>query len=215
MVDFKLGGVQETKARMSGGIKLGVVKFILRALTAMGYQVLHLLHSVRWCVRACVRACVRDLNAEQNTGGGVPTIPNYDQARFSLQQAGMYGVPQSRRRFFIWGVLRGHTLPQFPQPTHTFPKPGSLSMLLPNVGVRLEPVTTRSAPHRYISVSEAISDLPAFEYDEPEEPKDERSRSGPHKGTFTTTHTHHRTRTTAHAHAPPHTHTHTHRRTRM
>lgn len=140
MVDFKLGGVQETKARMSGGIKLGVVKFILRALTAMGYQ-----------------------------------------ARFSLQQAGMYGVPQSRRRFFIWGVLRGHTLPQFPQPTHTFPKPGSLSMLLPNVGVRLEPVTARSAPHRYISVSEAISDLPAFEYDEPEEPKDERSRSGPHK----------------------------------
>jgi site-specific DNA-cytosine methylase len=38
-----------------------------------------------------------------------------NQARFSLQQAGMYGVPQSRRRFFIWGVLRGHTLPQFPQ----------------------------------------------------------------------------------------------------
>lgn len=39
MVDFKLGGVQVTKARMSGGIRLGVVKFILRALTAMGYQV--------------------------------------------------------------------------------------------------------------------------------------------------------------------------------
>jgi len=41
MVDFKLGGIQETKARMSGGIRLGVVKFIVRALTAMGYQVLH------------------------------------------------------------------------------------------------------------------------------------------------------------------------------
>jgi DNA (cytosine-5)-methyltransferase 1 len=39
MVDFKLGGVQVTKARMAGGIKLGVVKFIVRALTAMGYQV--------------------------------------------------------------------------------------------------------------------------------------------------------------------------------
>lgn len=141
MVDFKLGGIQETKARMSGGIRLGVVKFIVRALTAMGYQ-----------------------------------------ARFSLQQAGMYGVPQSRRRFFIWGVLRGHTLPQFPQPTHTFPKPGSLSVLLPNVGVRFDPVTTHSAPHRYTSVGDAISDLPAFEYDEPKLPEDERSRSGAHRG---------------------------------
>lgn len=69
MVDFKLGGVQETKARMSGGIKLGVVKFILRALTAMGYQVLHLVPIARvrrcLCVRACVPACVPALNSDK------------------------------------------------------------------------------------------------------------------------------------------------------
>lgn len=36
-----------------------------------------------------------------------------------------------------------------------------------------------------LKVGDAISDLPAFEYDEPAEvPKDERGRSGAHKGTF-------------------------------
>jgi DNA (cytosine-5)-methyltransferase 1 len=34
---FKLGGTQATKAKISGGIKGGVMKWILKALTSLGY----------------------------------------------------------------------------------------------------------------------------------------------------------------------------------
>ncbi|KAJ2084197.1 hypothetical protein H4R24_000270 [Coemansia sp. RSA 988] len=38
LIDYRLGGVQIGPGRVSGGIKMGVLKFILRALTTMGYQ---------------------------------------------------------------------------------------------------------------------------------------------------------------------------------
>ncbi|KAJ2806226.1 hypothetical protein H4R20_001770, partial [Coemansia guatemalensis] len=38
LIDYRLGGVQIGPGRVSGGIKMGALKFILRALTTMGYQ---------------------------------------------------------------------------------------------------------------------------------------------------------------------------------
>jgi DNA (cytosine-5)-methyltransferase 1 len=38
MLSFRLGGAQAGTNRIQGGIKMGVVKFIIRALTTMGYE---------------------------------------------------------------------------------------------------------------------------------------------------------------------------------
>lgn len=44
------------------------------------------------------------------------------QAHFKVLQAGQYGSPQSRRRVIFLGAKQGLPLPQFPIPTHFFPK---------------------------------------------------------------------------------------------
>ncbi|CAG8512544.1 12197_t:CDS:10 [Ambispora leptoticha] len=129
MIAFRLGGEQDGKTKIKGGISMGVVKFILRALTAMGYQ-----------------------------------------ARFSVQQAGNHEVPQSRRRLFIWGTKIGHNLPDFPQPSTCFAQRGSISIPLPDGGSFHYNLRTNGfAPHRGITVGEAINDLPEFEYVNPHE----------------------------------------------
>ncbi|KAG0174755.1 hypothetical protein DFQ30_002948 [Apophysomyces sp. BC1015] len=124
LVNFKLGGEQEGTNRIKGGIQMGVVKYILRCLTSMGYQ-----------------------------------------ARFSIQQAGHYGVAQSRRRLFIWGAKIGHSLPDFPQPITCFPKPASLSITLPD-GKTFSYMsrTDGQAPLPSVTVGDSISELPGFEY---------------------------------------------------
>ncbi|CAG8629871.1 5745_t:CDS:2, partial [Acaulospora morrowiae] len=110
-----------------GGIKMGVVKFILRALTSMGYQ-----------------------------------------TRFSVQQAGSHGIPQSRRRLFIWGAKRNSYLPDFPQPSTCFSKQGSVNILLPNGNsFTYNKCTNGHAPLPPVTVWEAIGDLPAFEFINP------------------------------------------------
>ncbi|KAJ1926787.1 hypothetical protein IWQ60_003489 [Tieghemiomyces parasiticus] len=127
MVNFMLGGTQAGQARIAGGIKMGVVKFIIRALTSMGYQV-----------------------------------------RFSVQQAGLHGLPQSRRRFFVWGAQRGEFLPRFPQPITCFKGSVQCKIKLPrNPDYETNRRTRKSAPHHAITVQDAISDLPAFEYVNP------------------------------------------------
>ncbi|KAK9703383.1 hypothetical protein K7432_010758 [Basidiobolus ranarum] len=106
---------------------MGVVKFILRALTSMGYQ-----------------------------------------TRFSVQQAGHHGLPQSRRRLFFWGAKRGSNLPMFPQPSNCFPKRGTLNVNLPNGGHSIAiKRTIGHAPHPPVTVADAICDLPGFEYRNP------------------------------------------------
>lgn len=42
------------------------------------------------------------------------------QVTFGVLNAGKYGVPQSRRRFFILGAAPGLELPRLPKPTHCF-----------------------------------------------------------------------------------------------
>ncbi|KAJ1981436.1 hypothetical protein H4R33_005251 [Dimargaris cristalligena] len=128
MVRFRLGGTQDSSAKIKDGIKMGVLKFIIRALTSMGYQ-----------------------------------------TRFSVQQAGFHGLPQSRRRIFVWGARRGDFLPIFPQPITCFGKAQSSIISLPkNPAYATSRRTQEAAPHSAITVQDAISDLPAFEYVNPQ-----------------------------------------------
>ncbi|KAL2916224.1 hypothetical protein HK105_204315 [Polyrhizophydium stewartii] len=94
---------------------------------------------------------------------------NY-QTRFSVQQAGYQGLAQSRRRVFIWGAKRGRPLPEFPQPMYCFSKNGSVTVKFPDeLGVVFNPVsrTKFHAPHPPVTVFDAISDLPPFEWVNP------------------------------------------------
>ncbi|KAG0055601.1 DNA (cytosine-5)-methyltransferase 1 [Gryganskiella cystojenkinii] len=128
MMNFKLNQKQVGK-KWVGGTQMGVVKFVLRSLTAMGYQ-----------------------------------------CRFGLLQAGQHGLPQSRRRFFVWGAKIGSELPGFPQPMTCFSRTGSLTINVPLSGVK--PFTYQGrrynhAPDPAITVRDAISDLPGFDYENP------------------------------------------------
>ncbi|CAG8825437.1 26379_t:CDS:2, partial [Gigaspora margarita] len=126
MLCFRLGGEQDG-VKIKGGIKMGVIKFILRSLTAMGYQ-----------------------------------------TRFGVQQAGHHGVPQSRRRLFIWGAKQRLYLPDFPQPSTCFAKQGSISILLPNgSSFSYNKRANGHAPLPAVSVCDAINDLPEFEFVNP------------------------------------------------
>jgi DNA (cytosine-5)-methyltransferase 1 len=113
LLDHRLGSSQVNIHRTRGGIEMGSAKFIMRALTSLGYQV-----------------------------------------QFSVLQAAEHGTPQSRYRVFFWGSMPGYPLPKYPEPTHVF------SGNKPKVTRR----TRRSAPYHTVSVGDAISDLPAFEW---------------------------------------------------
>ena len=52
------------------------------------------------------------------------------QVRFGVLNAGNFGVSQSRKRTFIWGVAPGNVLPEWPQPLHVFRSP-QLTIKLP------------------------------------------------------------------------------------
>ncbi|RKO85641.1 S-adenosyl-L-methionine-dependent methyltransferase, partial [Blyttiomyces helicus] len=128
----RLGGKQEGN-KVVGGVELGVVKFILRSLHALGYQ-----------------------------------------TRICIQQAGNQNLAQSRRRFLVWGAKRGCNLPIFPQPTTCFPMTGSLVITMKlkgNQTIKYDPVkrSRGHAPLPAVTVWDALSDLPAFEYVNPHE----------------------------------------------
>ncbi|KAI0640019.1 S-adenosyl-L-methionine-dependent methyltransferase [Trametes polyzona] len=124
---YNLHARQAGKFRVEGGIKMGGLKFFIRALLAMGYQV-----------------------------------------RFALLQAAHYGAPQYRVRFFLIAALQGHPLPAFPQPTHDFPKQEALEIKFPDLPP-LRPILTTNgtAPHQYVSIADAIGDLPQFDWENP------------------------------------------------
>ena len=87
------------------------------------------------------------------------------QVRFCLLQAAHYGAPQTRVRFFLLAARRGYPLPAAPQPTHDFPPTNRLEVRFPNGdiarAVHAEPGT---APFRFVSIDDAISDLPRFDW---------------------------------------------------
>ena len=60
-----------------------------------------------------------------------PLTPGHEtQVRFGVLNAGNYGVSQSRKRTFIWGVAPGNNLPEWPAPLHVFRSP-QLTIKLP------------------------------------------------------------------------------------
>ncbi|KIL00792.1 hypothetical protein PAXRUDRAFT_29521 [Paxillus rubicundulus Ve08.2h10] len=126
-LQFNLRVRQDGKHGVKGGIPMGGLKFVARALLDMGYQL-----------------------------------------RCGLLQAAHYGTPQTRVRFFLIAAKRGLELPNLPQPTHDFPLRDSLELKFPN-GTIIQPIRTLPgiAQHRYVSVHDAISDLPVFHWRNP------------------------------------------------
>ena len=61
-----------------------------------------------------------------------------------MLEAGAYGIPQSRRRAFIWAASPEETLPEWPEPMHVFAGP--------DIG--------NGGPFRAITVRDAIGNLP-------------------------------------------------------
>ncbi|KAK1367204.1 DNA (cytosine-5)-methyltransferase [Heracleum sosnowskyi] len=82
------------------------------------------------------------------------------QVRFGILEAGAYGVPQSRKRAFIWAAAPEETLPEWPEPMHVFAAP-ELKVALPqNKYYAAVQSTQTGAPFRSITVRDTIGDLP-------------------------------------------------------
>ncbi|KAG1839477.1 S-adenosyl-L-methionine-dependent methyltransferase [Suillus tomentosus] len=135
-LSFGLKVRQAGPYRVKGGIAMGGLKFLIRAMTDMNYQV-----------------------------------------RYGILQAGHYGTPQTRVRFFMVAAKHGQPLPQLPQPTHAFPTVDALGIDLP-IGHHIRPILTQPgyAPHQFVSIDDAISDLPRFDWVNPRPPRDPAKR---------------------------------------
>ncbi|KAJ7492258.1 S-adenosyl-L-methionine-dependent methyltransferase [Mycena latifolia] len=126
---YNLLAQQASRHRLEGGVEMGGLKLLLRALQDMKYTF-----------------------------------------RFALLQAGNYGVPQSRVRFFLIAARHGLPLPDMPQPTHDFEVVNQLRIRLPYNRIPMTPIrTTRGTmPHASVSVEDAIGDLPQYDWKHPD-----------------------------------------------
>lgn len=79
-----------------------------------------------------------------------------------MLNAGNYGVPQSRKRTFIWAAKETENLPEWPTALHVFRSP-QLTINLPGGTKYAVHEDTRGALLRTVTVQDAISDLPAIE----------------------------------------------------
>lgn len=90
------------------------------------------------------------------------------QVRFGLLQAASYGAPQKRVRLIIVIAAKGEALPQLPTSTHNCPVSDSLIIRLPDepLSTALRPVSTAqgTAPNHYITIRDAIGDLPRYHW---------------------------------------------------
>ena len=138
---YNLHAYQSGKHRVEGGVEMGGLKFLARALLAMRFDLLH------------------------TPPYGRADICHRYQVRFSLLQAGHYGTPQARVRFFLLAAKDGCVLPSLPQPTHDFPVADALEMKFANEA-KAQPVQTSRgvAPHPFVSIQDAIDDLPRFHW---------------------------------------------------
>jgi DNA (cytosine-5)-methyltransferase 1 len=88
----------------------------------------------------------------------------HEQTRFAVLNAAFYGVPQSRKRLFIWAAAPGAPLPQWPRPRHAFFMDHMTLNLPGGVKYTAIPAWARDgAPLRAVTVRDAIGDLPHIE----------------------------------------------------
>ena len=74
------------------------------------------------------------------------------QVRFCILEAGAFGVPQSRKREFVWAASPEETLPEWPEPMHVFAAP-ELKVALPgNKHYAAVRSTQSGAPFRAITL---------------------------------------------------------------
>ncbi|RDX56375.1 S-adenosyl-L-methionine-dependent methyltransferase [Lentinus brumalis] len=113
-------------------LKMGVVKFILRALTALGYQI-----------------------------------------QFRILQAGQYGAPQGRRRVIFLGARGDMPMPAYPIPQYAYStrlqniKLPIHEILYPTFRVGHGDQGHQCAPLPAVTINDAISDLPKFDWQNP------------------------------------------------
>ncbi|XP_027178406.1 DNA (cytosine-5)-methyltransferase 1B-like [Coffea eugenioides] len=82
------------------------------------------------------------------------------QVRFGILEAGAYGVPQSRKRAFIWAASPEEVLPDWPEPMHVFAAPELKIALSANSQYAAVRSTANGAAFRSITVRDTIGDLP-------------------------------------------------------
>ncbi|EPS62932.1 cytosine-specific methyltransferase, partial [Genlisea aurea] len=82
------------------------------------------------------------------------------QVRFGILEAGAYGVPQSRKRAFIWAASPDEILPEWPEPVHVFAAPELRISLSRNSHYSAVRSTSGGAPFRSLTVRDTIHDLP-------------------------------------------------------
>lgn len=139
--EFRFDAVHYTPHETNGGIPMGGLKFVIRALVDMG--------SVALPGRLpCLKFLIRY------------------QVRFGMLQAGHYGTPQRRHRFFLIAAMDGHPLPELPQPSHDFPDNYGLGIKLESSEEWIRPIRAANgtAPHPFVTIDDAISDLPRFDW---------------------------------------------------
>ncbi|OCF75056.1 hypothetical protein I204_03904 [Kwoniella mangroviensis CBS 8886] len=89
--------------------------------------------------------------------------------RLGIVDSRGYGTPQNRLRTFILGVRMGLSLPEFPTPSHANPKT-TATVFKTDKAESLKPfyLGQRATPgtglHPAVTIRDAVSDFPAFEY---------------------------------------------------
>lgn len=95
--------------------------------------------------------------------GRVVHIISRYQVRFALLQAGSYGTPQRRIRFFLVAALNGHPLPELPQPTHDFLDKKQLKIDCFDGEITPISVQDGKTAHPFVTIEAAIGDLLKFD----------------------------------------------------
>lgn len=80
--------------------------------------------------------------------------------RFGILEAGAFGVPQSRKRAFIWAASPEELLPEWPEPMHVFAAPELKISLSKSLQYSAVKGTSKGAPFRSLTVRDTIGDLP-------------------------------------------------------
>ncbi|KAG6384838.1 hypothetical protein SASPL_153657 [Salvia splendens] len=82
------------------------------------------------------------------------------QVRFGILEAGAFGVPQSRKRAFIWAAAPEELLPEWPEPIHVFAAPELRISMSKNLQYSAVRSTAKGAAFRPLTVRDTIGDLP-------------------------------------------------------